>query len=159
MRARQQTANATNSFNSPAQIAATRVAHQRRVPVVVPFLDNPHPVVNVVDGLRKYPVAAVPGVLRPLPPPSTAVISESAFIIARHLHGHQLVLRIVGEIPLPVERLTVVGQVAVVVVGETAAWAARILVFAVNRERVRSGVVGSLAQVPRSVVSHLAKIT
>src|SRR5881296_1504531 len=105
MRARQEPANAACTFKRPAQVTSSRVTYERRVPVVVPLLDHSHSVVNVVDGLSKYPIAPVPGVLGSLPPPSTAVIGERAFKIARHFHGHQLILRVVGEIPLPVERL------------------------------------------------------
>ena len=106
--------------------------------------------------MSKYTTAAAPRVLRPLPPSSATVIGECAFKIARHLHSHQLVLRVVGEIPLPAGRLAVIRQVAVVVVGKTAARTAAVLVLAVHRERVRPGVVGPFAQVPRRVVQVTA---
>ena len=106
--------------------------------------------------MSKYPTAAAPRVLRPLLPPPPAIIRESAVKVARHLHAHQLVLRFVGEIPLPAGRLAVIRQVAVVVVGKTAARTAAVLVLAVHRERVRPGVVGPFAQVPRRVVQVAA---
>src|SRR6266581_722821 len=101
MRPGEQAADAAGSFKCPAQVAPACVTHQGRVPVVVPFLDHSHPVVNVVDGLSKYPIASVPRVLGPLPPSSAAIIGECTVKITRHLHADQLVLRVVGEIPLP----------------------------------------------------------